>query len=318
MKEAKRMGGFKLRSLPTCVAPRVARDIYVACDTPFSRTLAEALFNEDYLAIVSAEVDPSTYTDPEIFRKDYLCAELMSKYPFWDLGIDREARAIEKFLETEALCLRTNDNLNGSIKGNPFASAVFLTAKRKIIDLLGAFSWDEASTYFGWGPGATTSLKRTRGDGFFKFGNKSPEAAHNLAPLVAALRQFYGREDGWVFDAHYVLGSKGSTVPKNAKTDRFIATEPDLNGFVQKGIGGVLRKRLNKVGLLLEDSQDRNQRLACRGSLDGSLATIDLSSASDTIARLLLDELLPNDWIEAIENCRLTGLRSTFRGRSCP
>jgi hypothetical protein len=56
-----------------------------------------------------------------------------------------------------------------------------------------------------------------------------------------------------------------------------------------------MAKRLLAVGVDIRD-QTRNQRLAASGSLTGALATLDLSSASDTISREIVFELLPLDW----------------------
>jgi hypothetical protein len=86
-----------------------------------------------------------------------------------------------------------------------------------------------------------------------------------------------------------------SFVPKDAKIHRSIVVEPALNSMVQRGIGRLLKEKLRSQGVDLYD-QTRNQRLARVGSLDGSLATIDLSSASDTLSRELVYELLPLDW----------------------
>jgi hypothetical protein len=57
------------------------------------------------------------------------------------------------------------------------------------------------------------------------------------------------------------------------------------------------------VGLDLND-QTRNQRLARVGSFAGTLATIDLSMASDTVSRALVELMLPTDWLEALGQCR--------------
>jgi hypothetical protein len=100
-----------------------------------------------------------------------------------------------------------------------------------------------------------------------------------------------------------VKGNSIITVPKNYKTDRTIAKEPCMNIYIQKGIGRCIRKRLKRVGIDLDD-QKRNQEGARIGSLDGSLATIDLSMASDTVALELVSFLLPNDWWWALEQCR--------------
>jgi hypothetical protein len=101
-----------------------------------------------------------------------------------------------------------------------------------------------------------------------------------------------------------VLGSRVTTVPKDAKTDRPIAVEPCGNMFLQKGIGGLIRKRLRTVGLNLNQQQVVNQMLAMLGSIDNSLATIDLASASDCVSLGLVRLLLPDDWYAAIAETR--------------
>jgi hypothetical protein len=100
-----------------------------------------------------------------------------------------------------------------------------------------------------------------------------------------------------------VAGNSIIVVPKSYKTGRTIAKEPDMNIYIQKGIGQEIRRRLYLVGVTLND-QTRNQQAALIGSLDGSLATIDLSMASDTVASSLVDFLLPNDWFWALEQAR--------------
>lgn len=95
--------------------------------------------------------------------------------------------------------------------------------------------------------------------------------------------------------------NKISFVPKTAKTHRSIAVEPLLNSFVQKGIDEEMRLRLKRVGLDLAD-QSRNSEMARQGSFDESngYCTIDLSSASDTIALEVVRWLLPNEWYDLL------------------
>nr|UJQ85684.1 MAG: hypothetical protein 3 [Leviviridae sp.] len=84
-------------------------------------------------------------------------------------------------------------------------------------------------------------------------------------------------------------------VPKNAKTFRSVWVEPMLNSMFQLGVGQYMADRLRQEGVDISD-QTRNQRFARLGSLTGEVATLDLSSASDTIARELVFHLLPVDW----------------------
>jgi hypothetical protein len=102
-----------------------------------------------------------------------------------------------------------------------------------------------------------------------------------------------------------VSSNKVAFVPKTAKTHRSIAVEPLGNGLVQKGIDLEMRKRLKRVGIDLSD-QTPNQRLAYHGSILGSAgwATIDLSSASDSVSIELVRELLPPEWFNFLNRVR--------------
>jgi len=122
-----------------------------------------------------------------------------------------------------------------------------------------------------------------------------------MEPIIPIVRSAI---PSWSFDPEVVVGSRVTTVPKNAKTDRVIAIEPDLNMFVQKGIGNMIRRRLRRWKLLEKDAQEQNQQLAREGSVTGLFATIDLSSASDSIHMEVVRLLVPPDWVTAIEHCR--------------
>jgi hypothetical protein len=89
--------------------------------------------------------------------------------------------------------------------------------------------------------------------------------------------------------------SKVTFVPKTSKTDRAIAIEPHLNIFVQLGIGALLRRQLRRYGIDLDNQSHKNRELAGIAHIKG-LATVDLSSASDTIASELVWMLLPFEW----------------------
>lgn len=110
------------------------------------------------------------------------------------------------------------------------------------------------------------------------------------------------------FDRRVVLTSynKIQFVPKNAKTFRTIGIEPLGNSLVQLGVDFVLKRCLLKWGIDLTD-QSRNQRAAYLGSLEDSLeafATIDLSAASDSLAREVVRALLPSAWYNFLNSIR--------------
>lgn len=91
---------------------------------------------------------------------------------------------------------------------------------------------------------------------------------------------------------------------KNAKTDRPICIEPHLNMVLQKMYGGVISKRLQRFGIDTRTQHSVNVKLAKSCSIDGQMATIDLSSASDTISSELVRNLLPDDWFNTLNNIR--------------
>jgi hypothetical protein len=72
---------------------------------------------------------------------------------------------------------------------------------------------------------------------------------------------------------------------------------------LQRLTGIYIEKRLKKIAKIDLRDQSKNQRLA-RKALDLGLATVDLSSASDTISRSLVISLLPFGWWELLDDLR--------------
>ena len=107
--------------------------------------------------------------------------------------------------------------------------------------------------------------------------------------------------------AHVVDYNKLAFVPKTVRTERTIAVEPLMNGYLQKGLDLLMRKRLKRVGIDLQD-QTLNQGLALMGSIPGHdddpYVTIDLSSASDSISIGLARNLLPSEWFSFMDAIR--------------
>jgi len=100
-----------------------------------------------------------------------------------------------------------------------------------------------------------------------------------------------------------VPGNVMTVVPKNAKTDRVICYEPHCNIRLQLSVGAFMKSRLKRHGIDLTD-QSVNQRRAEFASKHGTLATLDLSSASDTVTTGLVKALLPGDWFDLLDAFR--------------
>lgn len=249
----------------------------------------------------------SRFPDVTDFRREYLASEMMSKYPGLDIGVDREEVALTAFAASERACLDSNIRLQWACKEYG-VDAVMSTARRLLHSLLGEFDLDEMSSMMSFTSGASTRLKRRDSLPPMKYsaGKKLHVTPLCLPYALAAIRSSHSwsellvSQHGSIANClEVVKGNRITTVPKNAKTDRIIAIEPDMNMYVQKGIGGMIRRRLRNVGVNL-NSQTKNQDYARVGSLDGTLATIDLKAASDSISTELVRYLVPHDWYRHI------------------
>lgn len=244
-------------------------------------------------------------------KVEYLLSEVVSKFSTGKTSSASYAEAKRRFWLAEDRCKDTNLRFwSGRIRHSPCYPAI-LQARKQIYDLLGPEPClGEVERYLGWGPGATTRLPRRRSDSAYKYSGKPESTAGNLVLASAAIcsvplwkREVFSEESNPEAAITVVQGNKVLTVPKNRKTDRVIAIEPDMNIYVQKGFGGVIRSALRRWGVDLND-QTPNQRLAREGSISGRFATIDLSMASDTISRAIVEFLLPPKWVAFLEQAR--------------
>lgn len=129
-------------------------------------------------------IDPSAYTSGAEFSADYLAVEILSKYPFNNKDFDRAKIALGKFVDSEQLCTSSNTRLWRSSHFPVCPDlwpSVQHTARRKIERVLGPFIREEAETMSSFGPGATTSLRRSRGDAYHKFGHIKPDTTFDNA-----------------------------------------------------------------------------------------------------------------------------------------
>lgn len=243
------------------------------------------------------------------FSSDYLRAEYLSKFNGQGSATPRERRdaAIAKWKDVELRNARTNARLRGRDRGYNLLPRItfyrFLEVAQTLVqNVLGELS-DELvlGTFTG---GASTSRRRLHGHPARKFCGQvdATQGAVPYADLVSRLSGLY-RQYNFFESQRCVEGAILFTVPKKAEIDRCACKEPDINMFLQKGVGLHIRKRLRRVGINLND-QSINRSLALRGSIDGSLATLDLSSASDTITQSVILALLPYEWYLYLNDIR--------------
>lgn len=177
-------------------------------------------------------------------------------------------------------------------------------ARQVVLDVVGTTPSLDVS-YAAYSGGASTSRRRSEGHPALKFLGKADSTRRAWAVAQRVLRgtayDRYLREFG--LDPRFVPGSSLFTVPKNSDIDRVACKEPDINVFLQKMFGSQIRTCLKKVGIDLND-QSINGELARIASIDGSLATLDLSAASDSVTEELVRLLLPPDWFYYLNEVR--------------
>lgn len=257
-----------------------------------------------------------------------LLAGLLKRYDFPGDAELRTQRAYENIHAAERQCSHFNrvgyQRLNTD-------GPVFHEAERFIRRVLGATLPDtcEVTRSARHGPGATTSTSKGRTSAYDKYAEwpyhvtarcfkhaKSLILSDErwLGSLEHSYRQRYDIapwcildwETFWSTVFKIVPGNRITTVRKDARKDRPIAIEPDMNVMLQLGVDGYIRRRLKRWGIDL-DNQIPNQVLARRGSVDVDVmspCTIDLSNASDTVSLRIAKLLLPPEWYEYLCDLR--------------
>lgn len=265
-----------------------------------------------------------TFSLQSIARKDYsptsvklamLLVSVLRKYP--DCHVtqqQRSERAMEIFYSSEDHCRDINN------QGIPdrLSYCTRDVMRRFLRDVLGPVPEHVFRSYGRHGNGATLDLPRRFRSLYYKYSSwpysVSKPALGFLADVIKNDARWYGalensvrqenqvemynilRHDWLDTCFNLVDMNRVVTVPKDGRKDRTIAIEPTGNVYLQLALDDYIKRRLRDIIGIDLRSQVRNQVLARQGSLTDQLATIDLSSASDTTSLALIDDLFPTDW----------------------
>lgn len=321
-------------SLPNDVARSVSL-LLEDLGTPLSLSLAIKLRYCDWDGILEVTPDPRSYLDGGTYARDAAACAILKKLKELPASFNRRNAALQKWWEGERACYRTNERLQPYLDENLLSgdrvaavSAILAGIRQIVVDWIGYgpdFS-DEGR----FGPGATFSNrggKTTVPDKMSTDPSLTRDAIWYLPRWLgtqwgAAVAQRHG-------ELSFVQGNRFTTVPKTAKTDRSIAVEPSINVFYQLALGRELRRclarrpriRRNEEGQIirnddgspsftryagwdLDTAQDVHRQVAEASSVSREFATLDLSNASDTVARNLVRVLLPQGWYESLNDLR--------------
>lgn len=261
--------------------------------------------------LISSLCRPEFGSDYYFVRRQF--GALLSKVPF---PSNREARrelTLRNFFNVEDRCAAVNAKFTDpSASFTEVQLRVLYRARSEIVKILGGDLSDHAyracirMSYPGGGVSGGTH-NRYRVSLPYKFLDTSPSGSRTACAHFERL--LYECPD-W---SRY-LRQKGETysitecnriafVPKDASSERTIAVEPSCNVWLQLGVHKYLAYRLSRTGNGI-NYQSRNQRLAYYGSVTGNRCTIDLSSASDSLALEAFRFLIPPLWSAYLEDIR--------------
>lgn len=277
-------------------------------DSSRALTVATLLKYSEWDQLARLDIDPKHYLDAHSFWLDRQATDILRKYKDMPTSLDREAEARKLFYACEAECFRTNRRLFPLVERvkNPFDTEGVLPFVRKVRQIIAGWLGPCPDVVEGrFGPGAT----------FVDRGGRTtvPHKMSSEPALTPGAWPFLIQWSGTLWASacassgkgpQFVNGNRFATVPKDSKRLRTIAIEPSVNVFYQLGYGRVIRNRLGRQGIHLDIAQETHRRKACEASTEGHLATIDLSNASDTVSKALVELLLPDRWFSVLEDLR--------------
>lgn len=305
------------------------RALLADLDTPVSLAVWLMIENQEWDQLALKWVDPLQYPEGLFsalrYRSDVQAVDLLRKAPL-PTTFDRRDAALAAWEAAETQCYITNEfidslfSASGQSDPDKRRLAEFLRqAKKKMGRWLGRLPDYLAG---GFGPG--TCVEYAGGnpcvmDKIWLTPTTTPAAASLFVWHYDQTAWGRYRWEGRLGAPGVSRGNRLTTVPKDGKTDRPISIEPVGNLWLQLGIGRHLKRRLRAIGfpayspdsrelfpgysVTEEDAQSVHRKILFRCGRDGS-STIDLSSASDTVAFSLVRELLPDDWFRLLNDCR--------------
>lgn len=189
--------------------------------------------------------------------------------------------------------------VNERIKHPYSTSYIIELVKQVIFDMM---PWDSlcekleaslANREFRLTPGSARDAKPILASKLFQIAKNCPDALPGVFGYQPSLRAGYlGDSDA------YGDTVKLCSVPKNYKTYRMIAMEDTWRAVSARALVDIIEAYLPE-GIRLRD-QTFNQKLCLYASMTKSLATIDLSAASDSITRDMISWLFPERFVSIV------------------
>lgn len=291
------------------------RVLVAACDeigTPRAKLVKELASKGEWAQLSQLRCETSLYSDSESYFYDAVVTDLLRKCDL-PSGLDKEEAAKRQFWSCEAQCYVSNERLTRFLPefrspadATEESVSRFIAEWRKEVKLIVKNLPDHLTPRFSGGATyADVGKLITVPD---KMSSIPTVYSHTqlLVPFAWS-KTAWGRAcDARGKRPLDVRGNIFFTVPKDGKTFRGCCKEASLNISLQLDVGRILKSRLKDVGVDLKQGQTYHRYLAQLASMDGTLATIDMSNASDTVCRVLPKIVLPSLWWELLDSLRAT------------
>lgn len=253
----------------------------------------------DLDALRLRNVPARSQASPLLFKAEYQIETFYKRYTFENdvfTDAELEASTMEKFMETQV-------RISAGFSMNPGLLRVLQKARSLCKEILASVKWEDQPYFSNFGRKAAYGVKAKHAyldvKAMTLTGSSEQFSTYNtLVEPDVILRKIQGSTT-----PQSTAELKMSLVPKSWKAKRVIRPGTTAGTYVSSGLGGLIALALAKAGLDIRRLQKKHKRLAREGSINRRIATIDLSSASDSLTRELLHWILPRRWFKAVMSC---------------
>lgn len=285
-------------------------------DPSFCSNLQTVLVKGTVEEIRNANPEVDFDSDPYTFKCMFQMSSLLKRYRFQkDLYSDSELveKAIAGFNETQSRIRQVDiPNLDASTK------LVINLARIHMAHILGPYLDDECRERARFGKKASVGIPSSKASEAQRWEPSISGTLQQIAWFDSEMSQNPHVPNYWAqrLDSdpnrsiyQEVDALALTLVPKTFKSLRSIMPNTTIGSYQSYGIGEMIRVRLRDAGYDIRSLQDRHKYLAKLASECNLFVTADLSAASDSISRALVEALLPPDWFEIMDQNRVSKVR---------
>lgn len=243
-----------------------------------------------------------------IMDKPYVLKRHYQLKNFFKRVITSEDPTFEELSEKSLQSFKDSQGTFGFDVENRIQRDVLKRASSIVAGILGEFSFEEFSLECSFGRKAAVKLPFAKSylDNRVNTLNGSKTQLEWFKALCCVDIHLHRAVRRGLKTATIIDCLKAIPVPKSFKEARIIAPDTTLGGFISRGLGRLLRVKLEEgTHIDLSTQQDRHKMLALRASIDGYLATLDMSNASNSFVWKHIEATLPPSWHSVLRAARI-------------